>query len=434
MKRTLPLCGLVLALVGGSLHAQSTVPTVATTPAALNLPVGGTANSLDLTTVFSVPGVTGQIAQFNTSFGLFNVELLAAAAPNHVTNFIAYTNAGSYSNTFFHRVAYFEASPAGPSILQGGGYSIASGLPAVTKRPSVNLEYSLPNARGTLAAARTTDPNSATSEWFFNTRDNSTILGPLNDGFGYSVFARVIGTGMFVVDTIAGLPLYNIGGAFTSLPLRDIAAGQTQVFFANLVPLNTVTPIPLFPSANGQAAVVSFTVSSSLPAVASATLLNGRTLSIAPLALGSTTLTLTATDTNGNTAQTTLSVTVASAFTTSLANAGVPANKRAATDDPDADGIVNLLEYALGLSPTTPSTTGLPAAQVAAGNLTFTYKRAVATGLTYVVQTTTDLTTPASWTTTGVTQGTPDVNGNTTATIPYSTGPRFLRLSVALNP
>jgi len=112
----------------------------------------------------------------------------------------------------------------------------------------------------------------------------------------------------------------------------------------------------------------------------------------------------------------------------------VPANKRAATDDPDADGIVNLLEYALGLSPTTPSTTGLPAAQVAAGNLTFTYKRAVATGLTYVVQTTTDLTTPASWTTTGVTQGTPDVNGTTTATIPYSTGPRFLRLSVALNP
>ena len=71
---------------------------------------------------------------------------------------------------------------------------------------------------------------------------------------------------------------------------------------------------------------------------------------------------------------------------------------------------------------------------VSAGTLSFTYKRAVATGLTCVAQTITDLTTPASWSPTGVTQGTPDVKGNTTATIPYSTGTRYLRLSVTLNP
>lgn len=434
MRRTFLTCCLFGLLPFGLLRAQSTVPTLTATPAALNLPIGGASSSVDLTTVFSVPGVTGQVTQFYTAFGRFNIELLASAAPNHVANFLAYTNAGSYTNTFFHRVAYFEASPAGPSILQGGGYNIAVGLTPVAKLPSVALEYNLPNARGTLAAARTSDPNSATSEWFFNTRDNSTILGPLNDGFGYTVFARVIGTGMSVVDVIAGLPLYNIGGNFTSLPLRDVTPEQTQLFYSNLVPLNTITPIPIFPSANDQPAVVAFTVSSSQPAVATATLVNGRTLSVTPLALGTTTITLIATDTNGNTAQTTFSVNVASAFTTYLANAGVLADQRVATDDPDSDGIPNLLEYALGLSPTVPNTTGLPAAQTSAGNLTFTYKRAVATGLTYAVQTTTNLADSASWTTTGVDQGTPAGDGTTTASIPYSSGVRFLRLQVSLTP
>ncbi|MEY4487663.1 MAG: hypothetical protein RIQ79_171 [Verrucomicrobiota bacterium] len=102
--------------------------------------------------------------------------------------------------------------------------------------------------------------------------------------------------------------------------------------------------------------------------------------------------------------------------------------------DPDADGIVNLLEFALGGNPMGPGGTGIPACVQNAGDLTLTYVRAQPASVTYLVETTTDLTTPASWTATGVTQGTPDVNGLTTATIPYATGPRFLRLSVTPTP
>jgi hypothetical protein len=122
-----------------------------------------------------------------------------------------------------------------------------------------------------------------------------------------------------------------------------------------------------------------------------------------------------------------------SPFLAFLAAAGVPSNQRAATDDPDADGIVNLLEFALGLAPMTPDSTGLPTISSNAGDLTLTYTRAQPSAVTYSVQTTTDLTTPASWTATGVTQGTPDANGLTTASVPLD-DPRFLRLGVTLNP
>ncbi|MEY4487541.1 MAG: hypothetical protein RIQ79_49, partial [Verrucomicrobiota bacterium] len=310
MKRVFLFCSVLIACAV-RLLAQSSVPVVTSPPSALTLVVGDAASSVDLTTIFSVPGVTGQVVQFDTSFGKFNVELLASAAPNHVTNFLAYVNAGDYTDTCFHRVASFEGTAAGPSILQGGGYKTAADLAAITKRAPVNLEYNLPNARGTLAAARTSDVNSATNEWFFNTRDNSTILGPTNAS-GYTVFARVIGTGMTIVDTIAAKPLYNLGGAFATAPLRDVAVGQTSLLVANLINVNGTSVVPLFPSASSQAAVVTFTVSSNLPSVATASLTAGKTLAVTPVGAGTATLTLTATDTNGNQAQTTVSVTVTS--------------------------------------------------------------------------------------------------------------------------
>lgn len=309
MKRTLLLCGLLFIFLAG-LRAQSTVPTLASPIAPQSLTVGAPAAEFDLSAVFSVPGVTGQIVQCDTVLGKFNVETLATAAPNHVANFLAYVNAGDYSNTFFHRVASFEGGTAGPSILQGGGYYAVNALTPVTKRTAVNLEYSLPNARGTFAAARTSSPNTATSEWFFNTRDNSTILGPINDGFGYTVFARVIGTGMTIVDAIATKPIINIGGAFATTPMRDTTPGQTNFTIDNLITVTSTKVIPLFPASSGERAVVSFTVASNQPNVATATLVAGHTLSLNPVGAGSATLTLTATDTNGNTAQTSIPVTV----------------------------------------------------------------------------------------------------------------------------
>jgi sugar lactone lactonase YvrE len=121
------------------------------------------------------------------------------------------------------------------------------------------------------------------------------------------------------------------------------------------------------------------------------------------------------------------------AFVNALAAAGVPTNQRSIYDDPDLDGIPNLMEYALGLAPMTPNRTGLPAAQVSGSNLTLTYKHAV-NDVTYTVLTTTDIAGANSWTATGVNQGNPDANGTTTASIPYSGGTRFLRLQTTLTP
>lgn len=136
MKRSSPLPCLILVsylLTLAPSRAEGPVPTVVATPDTLTLAVGATPSTLDLTTVFSVPGVTGQIVRFDTVLGSFNVELLASAASAHVANFLNYVNAGDYSNTLFHRVAYFEGFLTSPSILQGGGYYATFNLPAVTK-------------------------------------------------------------------------------------------------------------------------------------------------------------------------------------------------------------------------------------------------------------------------------------------------------------
>ncbi len=125
--------------------------------------------------------------------------------------------------------------------------------------------------------------------------------------------------------------------------------------------------------------------------------------------------------------------TAPSAFVGYLIAANVPANQRAATDDPDSDGVANLLEFALGLGPLTPDSGSLPVAAVSGDNLTLTYVRAEPAAVTYAVESTSDLTTN-SWTVTGVTQGSPDVDGVTTASIPITSGAHFVRLRVTLNP
>lgn len=114
-----------------------------------------------------------------------------------------------------------------------------------------------------------------------------------------------------------------------------------------------------------------------------------------------------------------------------LEAAGIPANQRGPLDDPDGDGLANLLEFALGLAPGTANPDGAPDVAIADTLLTLTYTRAQTSGVTYEVETTTDLIT---WTTAGVTQGTPDASNIVTATIPLDVPGRFLRLKVSLAP
>lgn len=269
---------------------------------------------IDLTTYFGVPGVTGQIVQFTTSLGRINVELQAAEAPKNVANFLSYVAKTSYDNTLIHRVDNLSAVV--PSIVQGGGYP-ATPLPpaptAIDRNAPVSLEYRLPLARGTLAAWHSpNDPNGATSEWFFNVLDNSAALGPTTDG-GYTVFGKVLGTGMTVVDQIAQTPILNVlGTSFTKLPVRNYSSTLTQLSSANYVVVNSVRVIPIYPPALGDpSAVLSFTVSTPATSGIITTSVAGSTLTLTPLAVGTVSLTVRATDSNGNTSlPTTFSVTI----------------------------------------------------------------------------------------------------------------------------
>ena len=188
--------------------------------------------SFDLRDYFTAPESAPSLVQVATPYGIFSMELLEQDAPRTVENFRAYVQAGAYRNALFHRSA--------PGfVIQTGGFSALLPPVAVTTRPPVTNEFRVPNTRGTVAMAKIgSNPNSATSQWFINLGDNRANLDNQNGGF--TVFSRVLGDGMKVVDALAAVPVYNTGVDFSEIPLRGIRRGQTGVTVANLLPLDQV--------------------------------------------------------------------------------------------------------------------------------------------------------------------------------------------------
>lgn len=149
-----------------------------------------------------------------TNMGDFVLELNPKAAPKTVENFLTYVKSGFYKNTLFHRVI--------PNfMIQGGGF--VSGMEEKDTRKAIALESrnGLSNLRGTIAMARTSDPNSATSQFFINVRDNHFLdADQAQDGYGYAVFGRVI-SGMQTVDAIARVKTHSVG-YYDDVPIRDV--------------------------------------------------------------------------------------------------------------------------------------------------------------------------------------------------------------------
>ncbi len=139
----------------------------------------------------------GVRVEFETSMGNFIVELYPKKAPITVANFLAYVNDGFYTDTIFHRVI--------PGFMvQCGGFEQNMEEKESKREPIKNeADNGLGNTRGTLAMARTSDINSATSQFFINVKDNAFLDHGQRD-FGYAVFGKVI-TGMEVIDKIAGV-------------------------------------------------------------------------------------------------------------------------------------------------------------------------------------------------------------------------------------
>ncbi len=171
-----------------------------------------------------------QTVTFETVLGSFDVELLDDLVPGTVENFLNYVERGDYDGTFFHRsVPGF--------VIQGGGFyydAETNTAPEIRADPPITNEFRVSNTRGTVAMAKLgDDPNSATNQWFINLADNSSILNTQNGGF--TVFGRVLGDGMDVVDEIAALPRFNLGGAFSETPLINFQGSLSDDVFVRLL-------------------------------------------------------------------------------------------------------------------------------------------------------------------------------------------------------
>ena len=163
------LCALLSALLGTTVHAQAPNPRV----------------------------------KLATSMGDIVIELDAAKAPKTVENFLQYVADKHYDGTVFHRVI-------GNFMIQGGGFT-ADMQQKPTRAPiPIESRNGLRNDRGTIAMARTSNPNSATAQFFINVVDNAGLNAPSPDGYGYTVFGKVV-AGMDVVDKIRGVPVGDRG-------------------------------------------------------------------------------------------------------------------------------------------------------------------------------------------------------------------------------
>ena len=179
-----------------------------------------------LPTVLLVSGLLGacpafaQQVQLSTTMGEIVIDLDAAKAPKTVANFLQYVQSGHYDGTVFHRVI-------DGFMVQGGGFT--ADLTEKPGRAPIALERNgLRNERGTVAMARTANPDSATAQFFINLQDNAFLnAANARDGNGYAVFGKVV-SGMDVVDRIRAVPTGR-KGPHDNVPVQPVAITRAQV-------------------------------------------------------------------------------------------------------------------------------------------------------------------------------------------------------------
>lgn len=159
-----------------------------------------------------------------TSMGDITLELDADKAPKSTANFVQYVEDKHFDGLVFHRVIK-------GFMIQGGGYD-ASYAQRKTRAPIENeAKNGLKNARGTIAMARTSDPHSASSQFFINHSDNTFLDYPGQDGWGYAVFGKVV-DGMDVVDKIAEVPTGAIRPFGRDVPVEQVVIEKVTVVAA----------------------------------------------------------------------------------------------------------------------------------------------------------------------------------------------------------
>ena len=156
---------------------------------------------------------TAPQVKFQTSLGDFTVEVYPDKAPKTVENFLQYVKDKQYDGTIFHRVM-------DGFMVQGGGFTAQMSEKATRNPIPLEAKSGLKNDRGTIAMARTGNPNSATAQFFINVVNNDGLNAPSPDGYGYAVFGKVT-AGMETVDKIRSAPTAN-KGMFQNVPVKAI--------------------------------------------------------------------------------------------------------------------------------------------------------------------------------------------------------------------
>ena len=162
--------------------------------------------------------------RFTTNHGAFVVELNAEKAPKTVANFIDYVQSGHYDGTIFHRVIK-------GFMIQGGGHLVGMKEKSKSLNASITNEADngLKNDKYTIAMARTSDPHSATAQFFINGTDNDFLnfTSPTASGWGYAVFGAVI-EGFDVVDAIEGVKTSR-SGFHQDVPAEDVIIEKAEL-------------------------------------------------------------------------------------------------------------------------------------------------------------------------------------------------------------
>lgn len=322
----------------------------------LNVSPGTPSSTVDLTGVVDSDEITGSVVRLATTNGNVDLMLYDSVKPVTVQNFLGYVTRGDYDGTLVHRTT--NQQDTGLTVVQGGGYfqpgrtDGQQGFSHITTQAAIPNEFTTngvrSNVRGTIAMAKTSDPNSATSEWFVNITDNSTALDSTSNSGGFTVFGEVIDNTITNADAIQQLPKYNFGSPFGQLPLRNYTQedfdAATPVTENNTVNINTASVLP----------EATYTASSSNEALVTAAVTgNQLTLTYVPDQIGSADITVTGTGLDGTVLNDTFSVTVG-ALGVSIGDGAAKA-----VTFTDADGTVGTVSLKGGTATVSLNGTGL---------------------------------------------------------------------------
>jgi cyclophilin family peptidyl-prolyl cis-trans isomerase len=303
--RPRPLFLIVALLFPLRLMGQNVAPVVTASIGDVTVFANANPEVVPLEEHFDDPDTSG--VRLTTNLGKIDLALYDERTPITVANFKKYIDSGRYfleDPTDGHLASLLFHRSVSDFVIQSGGWlSTVSPtepdqvfLTAVEHFDSIENEPGISNTTGTIAMAKLPNaPDSATSEWFINLEDNLNLD---TDNGGFTVFGRVIGDGMTVVDAIAAVPVYNFGSPFDTLPLQNFTPPGIPGL-SNLITIPEITYVtPL-----------TFTASSDKPAVATVSISDSNLL-VTGKQIGTAKITVTATDADGAAVSTSFDVTV----------------------------------------------------------------------------------------------------------------------------